>query len=110
MGSPPKYSRTRRVDGGGGLAVQLLVEDGLEQGFEGRRSGVEAQRKGAGAVDEGGEFGVGGLEMGDGFVGIEGKFAAAAVVDHGRSLSYRRKKELRRGLVWRVLLQGVWPG
>ena len=53
----------------------------------GEERGVEAERKGAGAVDQQGEFWVGGLEMGHGFVGVEGKFAAAAVVDHGRSLS-----------------------
>ena len=84
------------MDGGRSLAVQLLVEDGLEERFKGRRRGIEAQREWADAVDEGAEFGVGGLEMGYGFGGIEGEFAAAAVVDHGRSLSHVPKQELVR--------------
>ena len=77
------------VDGGGGLAVQLLVDDRFEQRLEGRGSRIEAQREGAGAIDELGELGVGGLEMGDGLIGIEGEFAAVAVVNHGRSVSHK---------------------
>ncbi len=48
------------VDGGRGLAVQLLVEDRLEQRLEGRGRGIEAQGEGAGAIDERGELGVAG--------------------------------------------------
>ena len=87
------------MDGGRGLAVQLLVEDGLEQRLEGRRRGIEPQREGAGAVDERGQFGVGGLQMRDRLGGIEGKFAAAAVVDHGRSLSQVAEPALDVGKV-----------
>jgi len=84
------------VYGGGSFAVQLLVDDGLEERFKGRGGGVEAHREGANAIDEGGEFGVGGFEMGYGFDGIEREFAAATVVDHGRSLSQRAE----RGILW----------
>ena len=98
------------MNGGCGFAVQLLVEDGLQQGFEGRGRGVEAERKGAGAVDERGEFGVGGLEMGDGFVGVEGKFAAAAVVNHGRSLPYTPKGQVGGSSMDKTALPRSWPG
>ena len=54
------------VDGGGGLAVELLVDDGLDEGFEGGLGAGEAQGEGAGAGDELGEFGVGGGEFAEG--------------------------------------------
>ena len=76
------------MDGGRSLAVQLLVEDGLEQRLEGRRRAIEAEREGANAIDQRGEFGVAGAEMGQRLVAVEGKFAAAAVVNHERSLSH----------------------
>ena len=75
------------VNGGGSFAVELLIEDGLEQGFKGRGGGSEPKGERAGAADEAGEFEIGGAEVLDGLVGVEGKFAAAAVVNHGRSLS-----------------------
>ena len=100
-GRASEVSADATVDCCGRLAVQLLINDGLEEGLEGRGSGVEAHCEGAGAVDEAGEFGVGSFEVGYGFVGIEGEFAAAAVVDHGRSLRHGggglRRLLLRRG-------------
>ena len=76
------------VDGGRGLAVQLLVKDRLEQRLERRGRRIEAEREGAGAIDERGKFCVAGPEMLERLGGIEGKFAAAAVVNHGRSVTY----------------------
>ena len=74
------------MDGSGGLAVQLLVEDGFEQRLERRRQRVEPEGEGPGAIDEDAEFGVAGAKVGEGFVAVEGKLAGAAVVDHGISL------------------------
>jgi hypothetical protein len=59
------------VDGGRGLAVQLLVEDGFEQRLEGRRRGVEAEREGAGASMSAASLGSARLEMRDGLGGVE---------------------------------------
>ena len=70
------------MDGGRGLAVQLLVEDRLQQRFEGRGRRIEPQRECAGAVDQRAQLGVAGPQMRERLGGIEGKFAAAAVVDH----------------------------
>ena len=74
------------VDGGRGLAVQLLVKDRFEQGLEGRGRRIEAEGERAGAIDERGEFGVAGAQVRHCLGGIEGKLAAAAVVNHGRSV------------------------
>ena len=52
------------VNGGRGFAVQLLVEDGLEEGLEGRGSWVETKGERACAVNECGEFGIGSLSDG----------------------------------------------
>jgi hypothetical protein len=65
------------VDGGGGLAVELLVDDGLGEGFEGGLLGGEAHGERAGAGDERGEFGVGGREVRDGVGGRVRELAAA---------------------------------
>ena len=75
------------VNGGRGFAVQLLIEDGFEQRLEGRSGAVEAESEGAHAIDERGEFGVVRAQMRDGLVGVEGKFWAATVVNHGWSVS-----------------------
>jgi hypothetical protein len=45
-------------DGGCGFAVELLIDDGLEQGLEGGVLALEFEGKGADAVDELAEFGV----------------------------------------------------
>ena len=45
-------------DGGGGFAVELLIDDGLEQGFEGGVLALEFEGEGADAGDELAEFGV----------------------------------------------------
>ncbi len=80
------------VNGGRGLAVQLLVEDRFEQRLEGRGRVVEAERERAGAIDERGEFGVAGAQVRHCLGGIEGKFAAAAVVNHGWSVSHETRR------------------
>ncbi len=66
------------VEGGCSLAVELLVDYGFGEGFEGRLVGGEAQGEGAGAGDEPGEFGVGGGERCDGLGWVVGEFAAGA--------------------------------
>ena len=40
------------VDGGGGFAVELLIDDALDEGLEGRLRAGEAEGEGAGALDE----------------------------------------------------------
>ncbi len=54
------------VDGGGGLAVELLVDDGLGEGLEGGLGAGEPEGEGAGALNEAAQFGVGGGERGEG--------------------------------------------
>ena len=54
------------VDGGGGFAVELLIDDGLDERFEGRLGAGDAQGEGAGAFDELAEFGIGGGELATG--------------------------------------------
>ena len=51
------------MDGGGGLAVELLIDDGFDEGFEGGLGAGDAHGEGAGAGDELAEFGVGGGEF-----------------------------------------------
>jgi hypothetical protein len=65
------------VDGGGGFAVELLVDDGLGEGFKGGLLRGQAHCEGAGAGDELGKPGVGGGEMRDGLGGVVGELAAA---------------------------------
>ena len=76
------------VNGRGGTGVQLLVEDGFEERLEWRGTGIEAQGKGTGPVNERAEVGIRSLEVPEGRIGIKGKLAAAAIVDHGRSVSH----------------------
>jgi hypothetical protein len=64
-----------RMDGGGGFAVKLLIDDGFGEGFKGGLLGGKAQSKGASAFDEAGEFRVGGREMGERGDWIVGQFA-----------------------------------
>ena len=66
------------VDGGGGLAVELLVDDGFGEGFEGRLVGRETEGDGTGGGDEPGELGVGGGERGCGLDRIVGELGGAA--------------------------------
>ncbi len=51
------------MDGGGGFAVELLVDDGFDESFEGRLRVGDAHDEGTGAFDELAEFGVGGGEF-----------------------------------------------
>jgi hypothetical protein len=46
--------------------VELLIDDGLDEGFEGRETARYAHGVGASALDELAEFGVGAGEVGDG--------------------------------------------
>ena len=66
------------VDGCGGLAVELLVDDGFGEGLEGGLLGGEAEGEGADAGDESGELGVGGGERGGGGDGVVGELAGGA--------------------------------
>jgi hypothetical protein len=58
------------VDGGRGLAVELLVDDGLDQSLEGRLRAGDAQGERAGALDEAAEFGVGRGKLAEGGGGV----------------------------------------
>ena len=66
------------VDGGGGLAVELLVDDGFGEGFEGGLGAGEFHGEEADAGDELAEFGIGGGEFAEGESGVVGWFAGAA--------------------------------
>jgi hypothetical protein len=70
------------MNGRGGFAMQLLVEDGLQQRFKRRRQSIEAQGERPGSLDESAELGVAIAEMGHRFIGIEGKFSVTTVVEH----------------------------
>jgi hypothetical protein len=54
------------VDGGGGFAVELLVDDALDEGLEGGLRAGDAEVEGAGSFEESGEFWVGGGEVAEG--------------------------------------------
>ena len=58
------------MDGGGGFAVELLVDDGFKQRLEGRLRAGDAQGEGAGALDEAAEFGIGSGEVREGGGGV----------------------------------------
>ncbi len=58
------------MDGGGGFAVELLIDDGLEQGLEGRLAAGELHGEWAGALDEFAELRICGGEVGDGLCGV----------------------------------------
>jgi hypothetical protein len=73
------------VDGGCGLAVELLVDDGFEEGLEGGLGSGDAHGEGAGAGDELGEFGVGCGQVLQGRIGVVRGLAGACGV-HGGSL------------------------
>ncbi len=70
------------VDGGGGFAVKLLVEDGADERLEGRLGLGEAEVEGSGAGDEATEFGVGGRERPDGLVGVVRRAAGSERIGH----------------------------
>jgi len=61
------------VDGGGGFAGELLIDDGAGDGFEVGAFGSESEAAGADALDDGGQFGVGALQVGDGAAEGEGR-------------------------------------
>ena len=71
------------VDGGGGFAVELLVDDGLDERFEGGLGAGDAQLEGAGSLDELAEFGIAGGEFaaGEGVV-VAGRAWVVAMVRH----------------------------
>jgi hypothetical protein len=60
------------MDGCCSFAVELLIDDGLGESFEGGLLATDAHGEGARTRDELGEFGVGGGERGDGFVDVVG--------------------------------------
>src|SRR5438445_307252 len=55
------------MNGGRGFAVKLLIDDGLDECFEGGLGAGYAHSEGAGALDELAEFGIGGREVGYSF-------------------------------------------
>jgi len=97
------------VDSGSGFAVELLVDDGLDERLEGGLLGGEAYVKGAGFGDEFCEFGVGGGERGRGFGGVVGELAgwAGAGARHGEKCA-TAGETLNARSVGRRNLAGVW--
>ena len=63
------------MDGRRGLAVQLLIDDALNQRLKRRLRAGQAQREWPGASDQAGKFGIGGGE----FAAGEGKVVAGRV-------------------------------
>jgi len=51
------------MNGGGGLAVQLLIDDRLHQGLKRRLRAGDAQPEGAGALDQAAQPGVRGCKL-----------------------------------------------
>jgi len=86
-------------DGGGCLAVKLLVDDGFEQGLKGRVLRFEAEGEGAGGVDEFCEARVCLSQLEAGEFGIV-TYRAAAIV-HGRSVE--QDGCARIGIEWKFL-------
>ena len=103
------------MDGRGGFAVELLIDDALDEGFKwGLRAG-EAQRKWSGAGDQLSQFGIGGGEFSAGeLVVVAGWTRAVGDACH---VLYRNSASLRmpdgnRLHVYSIhaaLLQNDWP-
>jgi hypothetical protein len=93
------------VDGRRGFAVELLVDDGFDEGLEGRLRAGDAQGEGAGALDEAAEFGIGGGERAAGQRGVIARWARAILrARHGwKVTAYRTVAGLqfdnRRGFI-----------
>ena len=83
------------VDGGSRLAVQLLVEDRLQQRLKRRLQRVQPQRERAGPVDQCAQLGVARAQMRQSLGGVEGEFRAAAIVNH-RGTVYRAESSFRQ--------------
>ena len=62
----PEERQQPLEDGGRSFAVQLLIDDRLKQGLEGRMLALETERVGASALDEATQDGVGCGELADG--------------------------------------------
>ena len=60
------------MDGGGGFAVELLIDDGFGEGFEGGLVGGEAGGEWTRTRDEAGELRISGGECGYGLGGVVG--------------------------------------
>ena len=73
------------------LAVQLLIENRLQQRLKGRRRRIKPQRKRADPINQRAQFRVVCAQVCQRFGGIEGKFAAPAVVNH-KATVYRARK------------------
>jgi len=67
-----------RVDGGGGFAVELLVDDGFGEGFEGGLLAGKAGGEGAGPGNQPRELGVGSGKRGHGNRGVVGELGRSA--------------------------------
>ena len=71
------------VDGGGGFAVELLIDDGLGEGLKRGLLRGDAHGQGANAGDKFGEFEVSGRERGDGSSGVIRRALSAGGVRAG---------------------------
>ena len=89
------------MNGGGRFAVELLVDDALDEGFEGGLGAGELKGEGAGALDEASEFGIGGGELAEGggvvVAGGAGTVDGARHVLHATTLSWKMSGRVRDG-------------
>src|SRR5580692_8876335 len=76
------------MNSGRSLAMQLLVENRLQQRLERRRRCIKPQRELARPVNQRTQFGIVGLQMRNRLGSVERKFASPAVMDH-RPTVYR---------------------
>src|SRR5580692_11092183 len=58
------------MNGGGGFAVELLIDDAFDECFKGGLRAGYAELEGTGALDELAQFGIGGRKIQTGFRGI----------------------------------------
>ena len=94
-------------DGGGCFAMKLLIDDGLEQGFEGRVLAFEFQRKRAGAVDQHGQLRISRREMRQRGLNVVANSASSVI--HGSTIvgGSRLPAVYRQLIVMRIRVVGA---
>lgn len=96
------------MDGGGGLAVELLVDDALDQRLERRLRAGKAHVEWACALDEAAELGIGGGEFLEGERGVVTRGARTVVwTRHEMTVSQDAKKVFRQT---RTILVPLYKG
>jgi hypothetical protein len=86
------------VDGGGGFAVELLVDDGFDERFKGRLCACDSHGEGTSAFDEPAELWIGGRKIQTGFRRIiAGRSQRLERARHILTVSQERRNVLRAG-------------